>query len=747
MFVVPVSSFAWDNTGVITSVTVDNSGTGNSNSTINVNGFSTLANLDFYDIDTGTYHGHAVVGTAYGNNNKCTAYGDSTSGCNGGVGTVFPTTGDHQYIVYAHSNYTCNGQTQATCASTALGSFKIRNVGNSFNNPNFVTNSLVTYGCTNPVALNYNPLADSDDGTCTFNSNPNGTSSPVGTNGQLAIATDSNGKNFWYRTGATRYRQDVTWTSKNYVYVFIEGNTLWSYNQVYVYGSSTLTNLATSFTNPDIVRSFTVDGRTISIYRLYTVSGKTFPTFEMNLFGTTGATSSTRIYGVIPSDSFTAPSPTDQASMYSYLTSYSDNSNPIWYSPMSTYNYAPVQTTNYPKTLTFPAQLYSMGALIQNPVTTTSYSFTAPPVQVLNGVQQGGVVFIAHDPAMTPVITWGSKVMTRIDTSNGTVDGYKLSVYHVKNPVASSTIYLTSLGTPNNRIRYIQASIWDFGELLNTYDKYTVNTTSNRAWIDLANTINPFTTIGSILTTNINGYDKLADTVVRRSYSNTAGTSSYAMFSRVCSGQLFDGCDTGYTNQWNFGSVAGEVIGVSMYSTIQATSTVITSINLNDPVFKLLVPDESKVNFADCFTEMNNYGLLDVGFYKAMTGASVCVLRNTGLWVFQLFIPTSSQIATLSTDLVAKMQDGKMFSTALGMPFYIFSLTSTSTPITEVSYYNITVPSSISGGTYATTSFPIKVKVGVMASSTDRGIANFIEPFFAVFGIFLGGFLLLKVLH
>ena len=170
------------------------------------------------------------------------------------------------------------------------------------------------------------------------------------------------------------------------------------------------------------------------------------------------------------------------------------------------------------------------------------------------------------------------------------VETYKLSVYHVKNPTASSTIYLTGLGSPYNRIRYIQASIWDFGELLNVSDKYTVNTTSNRAWIDLANLINPFTTIGSILTTNINGYDKLTDTTVRRLYSNTAGTSSYAMFSRVCSGQFYDGCDTGYTNQWNFGSVAGEVVGVSMYSTISGSSTVITSINLDDSAFKRLLP-------------------------------------------------------------------------------------------------------------------------------------------------------------
>ena len=745
---IPLSSFAWDTTGIISSVTFSTGAGGTQNRlTVTSTGGSNTW-LSFYGLNNGLQYGEIAV---WQNSNSCEITNGSAGyplcGYNGANLFPNPSGANTEYIVYARNNANCNGLTSSQCSAVASGSFKIRTINNAFTYSNWTEQSLFVYGCSNPVATNYNVNVTNDDGSCVFNSNPNGTSSPVGTNGQLGIHTDFNGKNYWYRISSSRFYQAVPWVSKNYVYVFIEGTTNYLYNQVYVYGTSTQPNIVTdSFSHPEIVRSFIVDGRTISIYRLYTKPNISLPTFELNLFGTTGnATSSTRIYGVIPSNSYTAPTPTDQATMYSFLSSYTDNTNAIWYSPISTYNYAPVQTTNYPRTLTFPAQLYSLGSLIQNPVITSSYSFSAPPVQSLNGVQQGGVIFISHDPTITPVITWGTKVMTLIETSTGTVDGYKISVYHVKNPVPSSTIYLTSIAV--NKIRYVQASIWNFGEKVNTYDKYTVNTTSNRAWIDLTNLINPYTTVASILTTNINGYDKLADTVVRRSYSNSAGTSSYALFSRVCTGNTIDSCPVGYTNQWNLGSVSGEVIGVSMYSTLAGTSTVITAINLDDPAFKRLIPNESRVNFSDCFTEMNNYGLLDVGFYKAMSGASVCVLKNTALWVFQLFVPTSDQIANLSTDLVAKMQEGKMFSTALGMPFYIFSLVSTSTPITEVSYYNITVPSSISNGTFSTSSFPIKVKVGVMSSITDQRISNFIAPFFAVFGIFLGGFLLLKLLH
>lgn len=151
----------------------------------------------------------------------------------------------------------------------------------------------------------------------------------------VGVGTDSNSHAFWYRTINGFYTQNLTapWTTSNYIYLFIEDTANYLYNQSYIYGTSTYTNLSffnSSGHDPEKVRSFTVDGRTISIYRYYTKPSLSLSNnlFQMNINGAIGS-SGQRIYGIIPSNSATAPSPTDQVSMYTYLGNFVDTSTHI----------------------------------------------------------------------------------------------------------------------------------------------------------------------------------------------------------------------------------------------------------------------------------------------------------------------------------------------------------------------------------------------------------------------------------
>lgn len=155
-----------------------------------------------------------------------------------------------------------------------------------------------------------------------FKYTPSDTENVTATVSNATAYTDSNGVQYWVKNGSGRFVQNnATWTTSAYVYVFVEDTSNWLYNQSYIYGSSTYTNLSfySGFGNPpDKITSFTVDGKTISMYRYYTLAGLTFPTFETNLASAVSA----RIYGFYPSNSFTPPAVTNQATMYSFLSNF-----------------------------------------------------------------------------------------------------------------------------------------------------------------------------------------------------------------------------------------------------------------------------------------------------------------------------------------------------------------------------------------------------------------------------------------
>jgi hypothetical protein len=169
-----------------------------------------------------------------------------------------------------------------------------------------------------------------------FKYTPSDTEAPSATVVNWGSANDANGQAYWYRVAGSMLQQNLgtSWTTNSYVYVFYESTATPLYNQSYIYGTSTYTNL--SFYGaighaPDKLATFTVDGRSISMYRYYTLGNTLLNNNQFNaqllvsLIGING----TRVYGVYPSDSFTPPAVTDQATMYTFLSTFINTSTRI----------------------------------------------------------------------------------------------------------------------------------------------------------------------------------------------------------------------------------------------------------------------------------------------------------------------------------------------------------------------------------------------------------------------------------
>lgn len=162
-----------------------------------------------------------------------------------------------------------------------------------------------------------------------FKYTPNDEGNMTATITCCTVGTDNNGETYWTRNSSTDFlEQSVTWTTQSYVYAFVEASSTFLYNQSYVYGTSTYTNLSFysgSGHAPDKINTFLVDGRYISMYRYYTLSGLSIPNFEITVSGNTGTTTGARLYGFVPSNSGTAPAVSDQTTMYEYLASFFSN--------------------------------------------------------------------------------------------------------------------------------------------------------------------------------------------------------------------------------------------------------------------------------------------------------------------------------------------------------------------------------------------------------------------------------------
>lgn len=166
--------------------------------------------------------------------------------------------------------------------------------------------------------------------THVFKYTPNDTGNTTSTVSNATTATDPNGVAYWSKPSGTSFIQSPSaYVTNSYIYIFIEGNASYLYNQFYVNGGTGHTNLSyfsSSGHDPDKVATFTVDGHTVSMYRLYTESGIT-TTNGLTIVTASNASSPYRIYGVVPTNA--TPAVTDQATMYSYLSTFTDTTTRI----------------------------------------------------------------------------------------------------------------------------------------------------------------------------------------------------------------------------------------------------------------------------------------------------------------------------------------------------------------------------------------------------------------------------------
>jgi len=551
----------------------------------------------------------------------------------------------------------------------------------------------------------------------------------------------SSGLYYWTNKSASSFTMtgvgiapNSYWTSQAYVYVVIDNATSYLYNQQYIYGSSTKTNINDSFVDPVTVNSFTVDGRTVAVKRLTTTAGYKMSTFEcvtcINAFGTSSA--QTRMYLAMPSNSASLMnSVNSEASLVSFI-----NANAPAVIPSAIIS----TSTRY---VSQQASIYSQLSTIVNPVTTTSYTYTSPTASTT--LKQGGVIFITHASTTNPTITWGGVSMAKIQYTTAQTQGYVTSLYYVANPASLASIVVSNIVATTTR--FISTSVWSNANLVANADTFSVTSSNNRAWIDLAGAISPVTVVGALSATDLNGYQKLsATTIVTQA---TSSTGQLGVFSGQCTTYGgFGTCPFGYNFQYAFGYVDGGVLGLSLYATTTATTTYSTNTaSTTIPTSTFFTDLGSDLSFSACFNDVFNASILTTQFYSNLGSGFTCIGKNLFFWALGLFIPTSDQVNELGTNFYSSLQNGNLVTSVFAFAFYLKELSATTTPVDTVSLYGFTVPTSISGGTYSTSTQMITLNVGQVSSSTDRMARNFLNPFFAVFALFFMGYFMIKLLH
>lgn len=135
---------------------------------------------------------------------------------------------------------------------------------------------------------------------------------------------------------------------------------------------------------------------------------------------------------------------------------------------------------------------------------------------------------------------------------------------------------------------------------------------------------------------------------------------------------------------------------------------------------------------------MNSFG--------GLGDSHACVCKNVFLWSLGLFIPTPAQINGILDNASSSLQSGKVATSFFLFFYQLKSLASTSTPISTVSEYSFTVPTSITGGTYATSSFPLTIDVGLVPESLDLNATSFVNSIIAIYFVFVIGLMVVKLI-
>lgn len=405
-------------------------------------------------------------------------------------------------------------------------------------------------------------------------------------------------------------------------------------------------------------------------------------------------------------------------------------------------------TSTAPYLTNIPASLYASNVLLADVNSSSTYTYISSNAS--STLKQVGLVYITHLTTDTPVITWNSSAMTFLQSASSfDTSTYTTSLYYIKYPVASSTISIT--GISSSSIKFLSTSVWSNADASAVFDKYNSFYFSNKAYVDLPNTV-------SIASTNVGVFFGSPSDKLRVSTTNVLSTASstyqFSFLSAPCYNTIE--CPIGYTFN---NTISLYNYGVSLAINLYATSTLSfdPSISTSTEVVSFLssstvaISSDSfasltgAVSFSDCFSGIFP-SIASGSFWFEFGNSFTCSGKVMVLWVFSLFFPTPDQVFALDNYFISSLNNGKL-TTSFFLFFNHLKALSLMKATTTADFYAITVPTSISGGSYATTSFPISVSSAYhLPTNVDTMFAGWISTFFAVFGFFIFAMFMLRLL-
>lgn len=323
-------------------------------------------------------------------------------------------------------------------------------------------------------------------------------------------------------------------------------------------------------------------------------------------------------------------------------------------------------STTISTSVVLPATLYS-SKLIQNPVSTTTYSFASSIVNASSSLQSG-LVFIVHSSTTTPSVVWSGSTMTALDTTD-IASGYVISMYAVHSPSYGSIVVS---GIVASSTLYISESVLDNASNWAAFDKHSVVSGSSIASVSLPTPTTPTGLFASFYTgTGLSSFSKLVTSNIAMSATSSLG--DFTLLSSSCT-SASDDCLIGYSKSFSlFDSSNGEVIGIAMYATSSVFST-------SPPLLVSIAGGlGTDSGFAAC---------LDDGFLGSIT----CLGKNMVFWTLGLFVPSNADMVSLRNTFYETVTASTSLTSTLFLVPVAFTMWTSTTSIPSYNKLEIYVP-------------------------------------------------------
>lgn len=548
----------------------------------------------------------------------------------------------------------------------------------------------------------------------------------------FGTSTDSNG-DLYQNTPCTPYHTTLGYSSNfNYIststlpmdsigmkYMWYIGEGRTSPGTGYIEAVDSVNTVISDSTSS--AHYWTVDGHTIQAFRIGVTAYNNLHggMFIGNYTNTSYSLSDLyRFYGIVLTDDPSLQI-TDEASMRAILYQPSGGGggdNPS----------VPSSVTSY-----IPATLYSQVPVIVTPYATSSYTFTSP-ITTYTG-KQSGVVFVTTAYNITPSVSWGGVSMSNILVT-GLDSGWKTTMFRLQNPTSTAPIVVSGLSGATST-RYISASVWSNASIIASFDQKVVNYENGVASLSLLPAGIPTVgVVGSLYYENASTTQVNLTSTVQYVSTSSPVASTFKLFTGICSNSI--DCNVGYKYSFN-SSFDGIVIGLSMYSTSSQYISASSSSNL--PVRVTLENLASSQSFSSCIS-----GLGISTLFSDLLSSGVCLGQTFAFWVLQtLFVPKDSDIEEMRDLLLSRSLNGGIVSSVFLIPFHLAEMSTTS--LSTVGDLTIAVPSSISGGTYSTSSFTFEFQDNPV-SSFDRSASVWINIILSAMMFMWLGYLFFRIL-